>query len=245
MKLHFLIGFMSLFLCINNPLASSISLSESIIDFNHEIKKRFIDIPVTNTDKNAKAYVKIVPFEILNPGTKDEKRVEIKGKIKDTLIVSPKKMVIPNGSARNLRLVPMFTNVTEDKIFRVRVEPVIGGADSDESSLVTILIAYDVLVMIRPKQDNTSYDIKRKGSKIMFKNTGNTNILIRNSMLCPAEVTDKNSDSCNKAMNFRLYAGNKKIVDLKDFATDKIKDINSSKIYFRVVEARKNVDLEY
>ena len=186
--------------------ASKIALSTVIVDFNAKNKKskRFIDVVVTNISENETAYVEVKVNEILNPGTDDEKRVEVEKGAKDSLIVSPQKMVIPPKAKKSLRFVTLHKDLKKDKIYRVNVAPVVGQVDAEGSNFIKVLIAYDVLVIVRPDQEVVDFDVKRNGKKITFTNKGNTNVLFRRAEQCPKNSS--NPEQCKIIPGHRLYA---------------------------------------
>jgi len=195
-----------------NAFCSKISLGTIVVDFN-DPKTKFIDVPVYNVNEDgSKAYVKTSVLEVLNPGTKDESRIEVAKNQKQSLIVSPQKMVIPFKGQKNIRLVSLYNDLQKDKVFRVRVEPIIAKVESTAKRAVKVLIAYEALIIVRPSQIKPSLEGKREGNKIFFKNTGNTSILVRGATQCPTNNLDP--DKCKEIPGFRLYSGNSYEVDL-------------------------------
>jgi len=192
-------------LALQTAKASKISLGSVVIDFK-DSKTKFIDVPVYNTNEDgSKAFVKTSVFEVIDAGTDKEKRIKVGKNKKQSLIVSPQKMVIPFKGQKNIRFVSLYTNLEKDKIFRVKVEPIIGKATSKAKQAVKVLVAYETLVIIRPQEPKPLLDAKRNGKKIFFQNNGNTNILIRGATHCPSSSADP--EKCKEIPGVRLYAG--------------------------------------
>jgi P pilus assembly chaperone PapD len=203
--------FLILFLVsTNNAFASKISLGTVIVDFNSEKKKKFVDVTITNVSKEEKAYVQVTIKEILNSGTKDAKRADVKKGDKNSLIVSPQKLIIEPNGKKNIRFVNLNKNLKKDRIYRVNVAPVVGGVDAKSKNFIKVLIAYDVLVMVRPENQNSDFVAKKEGKKITFTNKGNTNVLFRKAVQCPKD----SSKECVKISGNRLYAGGEFSKDL-------------------------------
>lgn len=195
-----------------NPIssqASKISVSSIIIDFKNNTK--YLDVPVSNINENGeKAYVKNSLFEILNPGTPEQERIPLKKGSEQSIIASPQKMIIPFKGSKNIRLVSLHNNLEKDAIYRLNITP-FAGDSKEKETVVKVLIAYDVLVIIRPKNPKTEYEVKRDGRKITITNTGNTNFVIDEGAQCsPTDPT-----KCDNLIGTRLYAGNSKTFDLK------------------------------
>ena len=145
---------------------------------------------------------------------------------RSSLIVSPQKLVIPYEGQQNIRFVSLLKNLKEDKIFRVKVEPVIGKVSSSAKQAVKVLIAYETLVMVRPANPLPIIDGNRDGKKLKLKNTGNTNTVIKEIRQCPSGAL-KDSDKCKEVPGTRLYAGNIKEFDLPyDNEVDVTFDVN-------------------
>lgn len=179
-----------------------------IIEFDG--KKKYMDIPVSNINQDgAKAYVTNTLFEIKNPGTPQEERMEIKKGSKQSLIASPQKMIIPYRGKKSIRLVSLHGNIEKDKIYRLSIKPVTGKIDSDDA-LVRVLIAFDSLIIIRPKDPKPTYTVRREGKKLTVTNTGNTNFLITEGKQCPPNDPEK----CQTLVGARIYAGNNKTYEI-------------------------------
>lgn len=198
----FIIGF----LFIIPQAHAKIALSNVIVDF-HQGAERHKDITITNISKET-LYINVSVKEVVNPGLESEERVELKKGDASHLIVSPRRMVLKASERKTIRLVSRAKDLTEDKVYRVHVSPVVGKVKATQNML-KIMIAYDMLIIFRPNEMKPSFSATRTGKNITFKNTGNTNILLREGAQCPGGVADlaKDDDSCERLPGKRLYAG--------------------------------------
>ena len=108
---------------------------------------------MTNISKDEIAYVQVTIDEIINPGTKEQKRVTTKKGSKNSFIVSPQKLIIPPKGKKILRFVSLHKNLEKDKIYRIKVAPVIGKVDAKGITTIRTLFAYGVLAIVRPENE--------------------------------------------------------------------------------------------
>ena len=208
-------SFLKLFLVLifispSSVLASKISVGTVVVDFNKDIKKNYVDVPIFNDSKDEKAYVQIKVYEILNPGTRDEKKVLVPKSDRTSIIVSPQRMIIEPSGKKNVRFIALNKDLKKDKVYRVNVAPIAGKFDVESGQYIKILIAYDVLTFIRPSDENAEFIAKRDGKKIIFESLGNTNVLLRKATQCPKGGKLK----CKNIAGKRLYSGTKHVQEL-------------------------------
>ncbi len=180
-------------------------LNDSIIHFSGSGGNRS-DIEVFNSGKMP-LYLHIKPYQIINPGTPEQQKVEIKNPKESGLLVSPQKMVVPPGGRKLVRFVNMNKDRGNEKIFRVLFEPVTGAVKSTQTGL-KLLIGYEVLVLMQPSNPTPNLVAERNGKTLLLMNKGNTNIYLRDVKQCPSNPSDGNS-ACQPIQDKRLYPGNK------------------------------------
>ena len=186
---------------------ADMSLSRMVVNFNPD-DAHHQDVQIFNKDKN-NIYVNVNVVEVLNPGTEKEERIPVKDLKKLSLVVTPKKLIIPGKSQKTVRLVTLEDAGKTDRIFRVDFSPAVGKLKA-KSSAIKILVAYQALVMIRPAKPVVNIKAERKGKVIVFTNAGNTNALLQNGKQC----NPKKKSECKQLDNRRLYAGNTWKVEL-------------------------------
>lgn len=180
---------------------SGMNLSRMIVDFKPD-EAYHQDLQVFNQGKN-NLYVNVDVVEVQNPGSEQEKRVATKDLKTLTLVATPKKLIIPGSSQKNVRLVNLVEAGKTDRIYRVSFSPAVGKLKAKTSG-IKILIAYQALVIVRPNQPVADVVAERKGKRIIFRNTGNTNVILQNGMQCDP----KDKSQCKQLETRRLYAGN-------------------------------------
>ena len=84
------------------PASAEMVLSQVIVDLEPNEAPRD-DIEVSNTGSE-RMYVLAEPFEILNPGTKEESRVDARDPLAAGLLVSPQRIVLAPGERRVIRV---------------------------------------------------------------------------------------------------------------------------------------------
>jgi P pilus assembly chaperone PapD len=197
-------------------VVAEISLSDIILDFKNpkEIRK---DITVSNIGKS-KTFVAVDPFQVKNPGADKVERIAFKDPRKAPLIITPGKLILNPKQKRNLRFLVNKRLDKTEQIFRVRVVPKSGKLkmekdvkEGEKATGVKILVGYDVLVIVRPKNIVSLYKIERKGKELKLQNTGNTNFLLVEYLQCDDFEEQKN---CERIKGPRIYAGTSKKINL-------------------------------
>lgn len=103
----------------------------------------------------------------------------------------------------------------KDRVFRLAVKPYTGklkvDASSDDKtrSAIKVLIGYDLLLLSRPSKLKPDLKVTRSADSIEFRNSGNTNVLLRDIKQC-----NKNKTDCIDLQPNRLYAGEVYRLDL-------------------------------
>lgn len=175
------------------------------LDSNDVSATQSQDIRVSNQGEQV-AYVKVTPLLVVSPGTKQEQLKDIKNPEDLGLLVSPRKLMIPPGQFKLVRLV--FTKKPDqvDRVFRVNVQPVSGSLlfpkAAKEEVGIKLLVGYAVLVMQRPINATPKISIERNGRVVTIKNAGNTNAILVEGRQCDSQ------DKCAELQTQRLYAGN-------------------------------------
>ena len=180
---------------------AEMSLDRLILDFQPG-DSHHKDIQVFNNDKK-NLYVNVSVSEVLEPGTEHEKRILVKDLEKRPLVATPQKLIVSGNSQKNVRLVSLEDAGKTDRIFRVNFSPALGELKAKASG-IKILIAYQALIIVRANTPVAKVVAERKGNKIVFKNTGNTNVILQNGSQCNPEAIKE----CEKLNTRRLYAGN-------------------------------------
>jgi P pilus assembly chaperone PapD len=181
------------------PVHADMVLSKVILDFDAGSKLRE-DVEVKNTGKET-LYISVKVLKIIAPHRKKPKRRELRNPRSAGLLVSPNRFKLRPGQSKLLRIVVRKPATRKDLIYRVTFKPRIGKVKSNQPLALKILIAYDMLVIVRPPNAKPKLRVKRSGRTLTFYNAGNTNVLIRKLKQC-----NKNKSKCIELPGNRLYA---------------------------------------
>ena len=197
-----LIRKISLLLILFLPVASPADMyvDRSIVIFEAGGQPRQ-DVKVSNTDEDV-MYVQTEVFHVRNPGEESEDRVQVSNPKEIKLITTPSKLIVPAGGQKLIRIVSLDKVNDSESVYRINVTPIVPPLE-EESSQLRIVVAYQVLVIVQPKDPKSTLEVARTGNHITFHNQGNTNILLSEGNQCDA-VTDE----CQQLTSRRLYAGN-------------------------------------
>ena len=220
------IGFFAYF-AVNNISKANISISLTILDFLPK-DSRQKNIELGNNKKDM-SYIKSEVSEILNPGMPNQKRIPITRKNRGKLIISPLQLTMKPNERKIIRFISTEKNLKKDSVFRTTIVPLIKPKKDQQGIGINVLIGYEVLTIIRPKNMIFDLNITRniKRNTITYKNNGNTNILLNKVVQC-----DEYGIDCQTLAHKRLYAGNTYTVSLPYYGakiTNEIQYANKTK----------------
>ena len=192
---------------------AQITVNKSVLEFNE--KNLVQDVDITNTG-DYKIFLNLTVAKIKNPHTANPERVELKDPRTSPVLVSPKQVLIPPGQRKRVRIILRKTPKDVDDVYRLAIKPFTGDVQIEndrppeaKSSAVKILLGYDILLLARPMDAVGKLAVKRTSKALWFKNTGNTNVLLRRMQQCNAAGND-----CEELVPNRVYAGEIYKVDL-------------------------------
>lgn len=181
------------------PARAEMILSHVVVDLKPGQPPRD-DIEVQNTGPD-RLYIVAEPAEILDPGTRFQRRVTNPDPAASGLLVSPRKMVLEPGQRKLVRIASVDLRSDHDRVYRVTVKPVAGEL-SARSTAVKVFVGYDVLVIRRPQSMAASVVAERSGSTIHLRNDGNTAVELFDGQQCNAA-----GERCDALPATRLYSG--------------------------------------
>ncbi len=181
------------------PARAELAVSEVIINLPSNAPPRR-DVEVINTGKDV-MYVAVEPAHIADPGGPAERRIEDPDPQRLGFLATPNKLVLQPGERKLVRFVALQPAAETDRIYRVRIRQVVGKIQAKTSAL-KIAIGYDVLVIQRPKDASESLAVAREGDVLVFKNSGNTNVLLYDGKQCA-----QGEKNCRTLDVKRIYAG--------------------------------------
>jgi len=201
----------SLFACLSwsssqAGAAGGMQLNRSIVMFEPGRPPRE-DVLILNQE-NENLYINVTIMQVQNPGSKQEERIKLTDPGQSKLIVTPNRLVIPPLGRKPIRLVNLEPSETE-RIYRVDITPVLPPLEEPTTSMVRIVVAYQLLVIVRPVQPREDLVAVREGQQLRFDNRGNTNVLLTEGRQC-----DASGKACIDLPTHRVYAGNRFEVSL-------------------------------
>lgn len=169
------------------------------------------DVEIFNPT-DAPMYIQIEPKEVLAAGSDDEERKPIQDPREAGLLVTPNKLVIPPGGTKVVRMVKLGAS-DKERVYRIGAKPIVEGIESETSGL-KILVGYEILAIVYPSEAEPNLDVQRDGKKLVVKNAGNANVLLREGYQCSSPKLDK--EQCTALPGKRLYPGNSWELDLPE-----------------------------
>ncbi|MEM7121949.1 MAG: fimbria/pilus periplasmic chaperone [Pseudomonadota bacterium] len=190
------------------PMGSAqaqLSVSEMIVDMSAPDNRR--DLTVTNNGDET-MYVAVEIKEFINPGMPDQTEIEHRSPEDTGLLVSPSKMVLGAGERAVVRMAVIERPDAGDRVFQVTVKPVLGEEDT-QTTMIRMLIAYGVLVIVRPEELMPEFNVQRSGQMLLIENSGNTMVEFAYGQQC-----DTAGNGCVELPSKRVYPGGTWQVDL-------------------------------
>jgi len=157
-------------------------------------------------------YVNLNFDHLLDPANDESKREPIDLLNNPKMLVLPQQLVLEAGQTKLVRVISAHSNVISDQVYRLNIVPFAGkpllDANENKSVGVNILLGYRLLVLVRPETISPKVDFDRKVDSVVFRNSGNTSVLLREIEACVA-----NDTTCEKLSANRLYPG--EVLDIK------------------------------
>lgn len=189
-------------------LFASMIVDNTVINFQQGDPSRK-DVKIKNPDMEP-LYIQVEVKEVINPGSPDEVIKPVVNPKEAGFLVTPNKLVIQPGAEQLLRVVNLKGLKDYDRIFRITLKPVVGDVEAEQTG-VKILVGYELLVLIQPFAPKVNVTHVREGNKLILENKGNTNVGLQKGTQCK----DDTKAECTELPSYRLYAGNRVVVELK------------------------------
>lgn len=192
------------------PAQAEFILSNAIVEFSPTGEtQQDVDLISRSNDQD---YIVTELYEVLAPGTPEEKRVLIEDPAEAGLLVTPEKTILPGGGRQVLRLVLLRSPQEAERIYRVVVKPVITDIKSSSKMGLKVLVGYEMLVIVRPLKLVNSYTLTRNGRQLNITNNGNSNLLLEVGKQCPRNTNEESA--CKPTPSVRVYAGRNATAEL-------------------------------
>lgn len=184
------------------PLAQAraeLVLSQLIVELSPGNQSRS-DLEVLNTGPD-RAFVSVEPREILAPGTAMQSRNSEQDPEKLGLLVAPARLILEPRERRLIRIASIAPPSDRERVYRVTIKPVVGQLSSEASGL-KVLVGYDVLVLVRPRELKPHVTGTRNGARLSLHNDGNASV-----ELVAGERCQRKGNHCEPLPGTRLYSG--------------------------------------
>jgi len=176
-------------------------LSDVIVDLQAPSDLRH-DVDVRN-DGEETLYVEIDVQRVPDPANDSAARIPETDPRTAGLLASPRRLAIPPGERKRVRIVAREMPTVDDLVYRVAFVPKENEAKTNEAMAFKVLIGYEVLVLVRPADARPELVVERKGRKLHVENRGHSSLLVRQLEQCDPEDAKR----CEELPGNRLYAG--------------------------------------
>ncbi len=174
------------------------------------------DLVLINSDDTQTLYVQVEPFYVSQPGETGQELIALTAEDNRGLLVSPNRLAIAPGGRSLVRILNLNEDSAVERIYRVNFTPVTppveleAADDNAVRSALDVVVAYQVLIMMRPENPNPVHAIARLGAAAKFTNDGNTNYLLTDGSQCnPSDI-----EQCQTLPDRRMYPGNQWALEL-------------------------------
>lgn len=187
---------------------AAMQIDRAVVTFSSEGSARE-DIRVSNPDSEP-LFVDVQVLEVSRPGTGVEERTVVKDPERIGLIATPRRLMVPPGSQRVVRLVNLEGHGDTERVYRINLRPVSGPLESEQMG-VRVMVGYQLLVFVEPAEVRVDLEAEREGKKLTLFNAGNVNVRVHHGKQCPPAPSQ---GDCEEVAGARLYPGNTVVIDL-------------------------------
>ncbi|MFN3714226.1 MAG: molecular chaperone [Alcanivoracaceae bacterium] len=189
------------------PAQGALSIDRALLVFEPGKPARQ-DVNAGNSGEN-NLFLEVEVLEVTRPGTPEEERQAIRDPESIGFIAAPRRLMVPPGGKRPVRMMNLIGHGDTERVYRVNIRPVLPPVESSGLG-VRIVVAYQVLVFVAPRQTRVELNARREGNRLLLTNRGNVNILLSNGSHCPM----LGALDCDDLKGRRLYPGNEWVVEL-------------------------------
>lgn len=194
---------------VSGSVHAAMAIDRSVITFRSDGSARQ-DVRVSNPDEDP-IYIDVQVLDVTQPGTDSEERTVVKDPESIGLIATPRRVMVPAGGQRLVRLVNLEGHTDRERVYRVNLKPESGPVESDEMG-VKVMVGYQLLVFVEPREVKVDLQARRDGDELVLHNRGNVNVRLHQGEQCPPAPTP--GGSCKELEGMRLYPGNREKVEL-------------------------------
>lgn len=202
------LAMITVFLWLTSPLQAAMVIDRAVVTFQADGSPRE-DVLVSNPDQEP-LFIDVEVLTVSHPGTGVEEREVVKDPETIGLIATPRRLMVPPGGQRVVRLVNLNGHGDKERVYRVNLNPVSGPVESEQMG-VRIMVGYQLLVFVEPHDVEVKLEGQRDGTELTLFNAGNVNVRVHHGEQCPPAPTP---GECRELNGKRLYPGNTIVLDL-------------------------------
>lgn len=180
---------------------AQITVDRNILDLSAATRRA--DINVSNIG-NYPETVDISLFAISDPGLASERRHSPENPRELGVLATPRQFLLAPGQTRKVRISFLTPATAKDNIYRMRVTPRGGASGNNKTSgtAVSIAIAYELLLIMRPANPDTRLIAQRDQNSLTVRNSGNSNVMLFDGKQC-----NHQGEACQQLAGKRIYSG--------------------------------------
>jgi len=180
---------------------AQLNVDKSVLELTNQSQRSTVRL--SNSGKDT-LYINLKLLEVTNPEADSPTKTPLVDPTKDGILVHPRQIILEPGQARSARVVLNQPVTDQDRVFRLKLEPLAGDAlqndDAERTAGVRMLLGYQLLVLARPDTLAPDIELQRQADSIVFLNHGNTSVLLRQLEVCAT-----NGSNCSPLQPNRLY----------------------------------------
>ncbi len=155
-------------MCLAGSAAAGIEVHPLFID----VSRTDGAIRVSNSGAET-AYVEAEIFEVFDARRPTQREARVDDPRQAGLLLAPRRLTLAPGDVRRIRLLNLG-HPPADRVFKVKVSPRVGQAQSSSEVAVKVLVGYGVWVFSRPDGGRPQLRIRRDGRLLTLENDGSS-----------------------------------------------------------------------
>ncbi len=160
----------------------------------------------------APIYIALQVEKVLNPGTKDERRLPTQD-----LVASPRRFELKPDEPRVFRILLSRRPESVEDVYRISLVPqlesfeqtVVDAEVSGRPTKLRVVTGLSIAVDALPPDAKHTIESSVKGNSVTLRNTGNASFVLESGRFCPIP-----GGACSSIPSKRLYAGGEWIINL-------------------------------
>jgi len=190
-------------LLITSAASAQLEVSKGTLELTESNPRNTLRLSNSGADT---LYINLDIDHLLDPANDESLREPIDLLNNPQMLVLPQQLILEAGQTKLVRVISTHKNVDTDQVYRLNIvpfagKPLLNGNDAKKAG-VKLLLGYKLLVLVRPEAMSPKLDYQRDATSVVFSNSGNTSVLLREIDFCAI-----NTNSCESVSANRLYPG--------------------------------------